>query len=156
MTVNIARYLADLPVDSTARLSSHLLLIHRDFRALGGAYLFKSSDLLREHPNLQLYLAEGEVADLLMPKKRDGGKTTNFGWASSLGCLERGMPRGLISSTTFRRPPGTLRDMRDVHAWIRKECETIEVCRSTACLLMTRPAVVAFLCAHAGGFHQLP
>ena len=111
-----ASTLADLPVDESTRVASHLLLLRDDSLANDG----KALSYQIAHPDLQAVVVSGELAEALLPVEGRTGPV--------VGCVERGMSRGLISRTAIARATEEeVPSESALDAWVHQRCEFVEV-----------------------------
>mmetsp|Transcript_16540 Transcript_16540/g.42377 ORF Transcript_16540/g.42377 Transcript_16540/m.42377 type:complete len:363 (-) Transcript_16540:35-1123(-) len=106
----------ELPVDESNRLSSHMLLLGPGSKVKAAT----AQDYQRVHTELQVVVASGELAALL-PENEDDN-------IMSVGCLERGLPQGLVSADTLVHPAAIqATDAASLEKWIRSNCAAVEV-----------------------------
>ncbi|KAL1499994.1 hypothetical protein AB1Y20_012671 [Prymnesium parvum] len=123
LAVSRASSLEELRVDESRRLAAHLLLIREDTLLQPSA---AAPYWQHRHPAMEVLLLSGSLAQTLLPAALPASLPADG--VPSLGCLERGLARGLVTFATVRRPaPGAVPSEEQAHAWVTKACESIEV-----------------------------
>ena len=108
-----ARELTDLPVDEASRLVSHVLLLgHED-----------STSFASVSPGLQTVIVAGDLIGRLFSDAATVGQPKR----PQVGCLERGLPRALITANIVSRPSTEITSRAALHNWIKHTCEQVEV-----------------------------